>query len=81
MFIYHSEQVHSEFTNKKGRTKVHSVSIKGKKGTKSVIVYNRSGRMTKKASKSLTKKEIDCIRTCKFIPGLFRDCTKCIKKT
>ena len=80
MFIYHSEQIHSEFTNKKGRTKVHSVSIKGKKGTKSVIVYNRSGRMTKKSSKPLTKTEIECIRTCKFIPGLFKDCTTCIKK-
>ena len=80
MFIYHSEQIHSEFKNKKGRTKVHSVSIKGKKGKKSVIIYDHSGKMTRKASKSLTKKEIECIRTCTFIPGLFRDCTPCLKK-
>jgi len=79
MFIYHSKQLHSEFKNKKGRTKVHSVTIKGKKGTKSVIIYNRLGKMTKKSSKPLTKNEIECIRTCQFIPGLFRDCTSCTK--
>jgi hypothetical protein len=40
MFIYHSEQVHSEFKNKKGRTKVYSVSIKGKKGKNQLLFTN-----------------------------------------
>jgi hypothetical protein len=79
MFEYHSVQSHSDFHNGKGRTKIQSVTIKGKKGHKSVQIRNKSGRVTKKSKKNLTKKEIDCIRKCQFVPGLFRDCEKCLK--
>ena len=81
MFEYHSQQVHSDFKNSKGQTKIQTVSIRGKTGKKSVQICNRSGRVTKKSSKKLSKKEMECIRKCKFIPGLFRDCEKCLKPT
>jgi len=81
MFEYHSVQSHSDFKNRKGRTKIQSVSIRGKKGTKSVQIKDRAGRVTKKSSKKLSKKEMECIRKCQFIPGLFRDCEKCLKPT
>lgn len=68
--------MHSSFTRGKGRTKIQTVSIKGKKGTKTVEIRNSSGRVTQKKSKPLTKKEMECIRRCQFIPGLFSDC-KC----
>ena len=81
MFEYHSQQVHSDFKNSKGRTKIQTVSIRGKKGTKSVKICDRSGRVTKKSSKKLSKKEMECIRKCQFIPGLFRDCEQCLTPT
>jgi hypothetical protein len=81
MFEYHSQQIHSDFKNSKGRTKIQTVSIRGKKGKKTVQICDRSGRVTKKSSKSLTKKEMKCIQKCQFIPGLFRDCEKCLKPT
>lgn len=76
MFEYHSQQIHSSFVRGKGRTKVQTVSIKGKKGTKSVEYRDRQGRVTRKSSKRLTKKEMDCIERCQFIPGLFKDCQR-----
>ena len=77
MFEYHSQQVHSDFKNSKGRTKIQTVSIR----TKSVKICDRSGRVTKKSSKKLSKKEMECIRKCQFIPGLFRDCEQCLTPT
>ena len=79
MFEYHSKQSHSEFTKGKERTKIQTVTIKGKRGTKSVVIKNQSGRVTKKSTKRLTKKEMECIRKCQFIPGLFKDCESCLK--
>jgi len=79
MFVYHSKQSHSNFVNGKGRTKIQTVTIKGKHGKKSVIIKNQSGRVTKKSTKKLNKKEIECIRKCQFIPGLFKDCESCLK--
>lgn len=80
MFVYNSIQTHSEFKNGKGKTKVSRVTIKGKRGFKSVEIRNKSGRITEKSKKRLTGKEINCIKRCKFVPGLFKDCMKCIKK-
>jgi hypothetical protein len=77
-FNYHSEQVHSTFHNGEGQTKVHTVNIRNGKGTKSVTLRNPRGRVMKHSTKKLTQKEIDCIRNCQFIPGLFRDCQACI---
>jgi hypothetical protein len=79
MFVYNSVQSHSDFKNGKGRTKTQSVTIKGKTGYKSVQYSNLSGKVTRKSRKKLTKNEINCIRKCKFIPGLFKDCEKCLK--
>ena len=78
-FNYHSEQVHSSFHNGEGQTKVHTVNIRNGKGTKSVTIRNMRGRVLGQSTKNLTQKEIDCIRNCQFIPGLFRDCQSCIK--
>jgi hypothetical protein len=79
-FQYKSIQTHSEFNNGIGRTKTNCVSIRGKSGFKSVTIRNKSGRITRKSKKNLTPKEIKCIKNCQFIPGLFRDCEKCIRK-
>ena len=77
-FAYHSEQVHSSFHNGEGQTKVNVVNIRNGKGTKSVTMRNKRGKVVGKSTKALTQKEIDCIRNCQFIPGLFRDCQECI---
>jgi len=66
-------QTHSELKNGKDQTKTRRVTIRGKSGYKTLTV-RKSGRVTKKSKKRLTKKEINCIKKCKFIPGLFNDC-------
>ena len=73
MFRYDSTQVHSD----KRRTKTQRVTIRGSKGSKEITI-KQNGR-SKTSKKKLTKKEIECIRKCQFIPGLFRDCEKCLK--
>ena len=78
-FAYHSEQVHSSFHNGEGQTKVNVVNIRNGKGTKSVTMRNKRGKVVSKSTKALTQKEIDCIRNCQFIPGLFRDCQSCME--
>jgi hypothetical protein len=80
MFNYNSVQTHSEFKNGKGLTKTNRVTIRGKRGFKMITIRNKSGRVTKKSKKSLTQKEIKCIKKCEFIPGLFKDCESCLKK-
>jgi hypothetical protein len=79
MFVYNSVQTHSEFKNGKGRTKTNRVTIKGKTGYKMITVRSKTGRITKKSKKRLTQKEIKCIKQCKFVPGLFKDCESCLK--
>ena len=72
MFTYNSVQIHSDGKNEKTRR----VTIKGKTGYK-MLTIRKSGK-TKKSKKRLTKKEINCIKKCQFIPGLFKECQKCI---
>jgi hypothetical protein len=79
MFQYNSIQTHSDFKNGKGQTKTNRVTIKGKSGYKIITIRNKSGRITKKSKKRLSQKEINCIKRCKFVPGLFKDCEKCLK--
>jgi hypothetical protein len=79
MFQYNSIQTHSEFKNGKGHTKTNRVTVKGKSGFKMITFRNKSGRVTKKTKKRLSQKEINCIKKCKFVPGLFKDCEKCLK--
>jgi hypothetical protein len=79
MFNYNSVQTHSDFKNGKGQIKTNRVTIKGKTGYKMITIRNKSGRVTKKSKRRLSKKEIKCIQRCQFIPGLFKDCQKCLK--
>jgi hypothetical protein len=83
MFQYNSIQTHSEFKNiggkTKGVTKEQCVKVRGKTGYKSVTVRSKSGNIIKRSKKNLTRKEINCIKRCEFIPGLFKDCLKCLK--
>ena len=74
---YHSEQTHIEYVNGKQKERQQIVDINGKNGTKTVIV-TRNGKK-QKSTKSLSAKEISCIRRCKFMPGLFNECDKCIQ--
>lgn len=76
MFRYDSTQVHSDQHNGSLHTKTQRVTIRGKKGHKEVMIVKNGRKNTSK--KKLTAKEIACIRKCQFIPGLFRDCEKCL---
>jgi hypothetical protein len=77
MFTYRSTQVHSTTVHGKRHTKTQKVHIKGKNGTKSVTVSNgtNNGARKKTMKKKLTLKEINCIKKCQYVPGLFRECT------
>ena len=77
MFVYNSTQTHSEFKRGVGQTKTKRVTVRGKTGYK-MITIRASGRVTKKSKKRLTQSEIKCIKRCQFIPGLFKDCEKCV---
>jgi len=77
MFRYNSVQTHSDLKNGKERTTTKRVTIRGASGYKVVTIRNQG--KTKKSKKRLTRKEIQCIRKCQFIPGLFRDCQECIQ--
>lgn len=79
MFVYNSVQTHSEFQNGKGRTKTNRVTVRGKTGFKMITIKNKSGKITKKSKKRLTQKEVQCIKRCQFVPGLFKDCESCLK--
>jgi hypothetical protein len=75
-FSYHSEQVHSDFHNGKGQTRRNIVDVKNGAGTKSVEVYDASGKVKSRKEKVLTDTELGCIKRNQFIPGLFKDCVK-----
>jgi hypothetical protein len=74
---YHSEQTHIEYVNGTQKERRQIVDINGKNGTNTVIV-TRNGKK-QKSTKSLSPKEIECIRKCQFMPGLFKSCDKCIR--
>jgi hypothetical protein len=79
MFNYNSVQTHSEMkSDGKYVSKTKRVRVTGKKGYKMITIRNNNGRITKKSKKSLTSREIKCIKRCQFIPGLFKDCEKCL---
>lgn len=73
MFEYKSVQHHSIIVDGKEKTKVNAVEIHGLSGTKSVTILE-SGKKPRTKTKRLSHNEIECIRRCKFIPGLFSDC-------
>jgi len=78
MFVYNSTQTHSEFKKGVGQTKTKRVTVRGKTGYKMVTIRGSNGRITRKSKKRLTQTEIKCIKRCQFIPGLFKDCEKCV---
>ena len=57
---------------------MNEVNIRGKKGYKSVTIKNKAGKVIKRSKKHLTQRQIKCIQKCQFVPGLFKDCEKCI---
>jgi hypothetical protein len=77
MYEYHSIQQYTTVQKGKRKTTIKKVVISGQKGYKQVTVRQPSGR-NKTSKKRLTKKEMQCIKRCKFIPGLFKDCESCI---
>jgi len=77
MFQYHSVQTHMDLHRGTQRTKTQRVSIRGSKGFKQVVLQEPNGKR-RTSKKKLTKKEIQCIRKCQFIPGLFRTCEECL---
>ncbi len=60
-----------------GKKIVRKVLIKNGKGHKSVKHY-KGGKLVSNIKHGLKSTEIECIKSGKFIPGLFKDC-KCNK--
>ena len=77
-FQYHSSQIHSTFVNGKERTQQNIVQVQNNMGTKKVEIL-KNGKVVQTNEKRLTPKEITNIKTRKFMPGLFSDCTPTIK--
>ncbi len=77
-YTFHSEQIASHYTSKNGKpsgqTRRNVVDIQNNTGTKSVNVYDASGKQIQTNSKPLNQEEIQKIRAKIFIPGLFNDC-------
>jgi hypothetical protein len=61
-----------------GKKTVHNVTIRHGKGHKKVTYY-KGNKKVSSVKKPLKSFEIDLIKVCKFIPGLFKDC-ECSKK-
>lgn len=79
-FSYHSEQVHSSFSNGKGETRRNIVNIQNGEGYKAVETYTAEGKLKTRKQKSLSRDELSCIKRSKFVPGLFKDCVKMRQK-
>ena len=72
-FHFHSKQIHAFIKNGERKTRKNIVTVNGKKGKKSVEIYDSTKkRKTYRNSKALSKKEITNIRKGIFMPGLFR---------
>ena len=77
MFAYTSVQTSMDTEGGRVRTKTRRVKIQNSRGFKEItykLKTNGKFRTTRKSRKPLTKKEITCIRRCKFVPGLFKSC-------
>jgi hypothetical protein len=80
METYETVSTVAIYKNGKGGAKIQRVTLKNGKGTKSVL-YKKNGRVTRKATKSLTKSEIACLRRCRFKPKLFKACNdECLRQ-
>lgn len=80
MFLYSSDERHS-VGDKPGHYRQRTVKLRGKSGTKTES-YWKGSKLVVKHKLPLTPKEVSCIRSRKFTPGLWDDCTSgCAKKT
>lgn len=70
----------TEIKHHKGKKTIRKVCIKNGKGYKSVCRYHK-GKCCGTVKKNLLPHHIDKIRSGKFIPGLFSDCTMPGKKS
>jgi 2-methylcitrate dehydratase PrpD len=80
MFNYHSEEIHAEIHNGKGSVRQNVVNVRNGKGTKEVVIRTPKGRVVTRKRKALSGRELKCIRSRQFMPGLFRDCLKTRKR-
>ncbi len=71
-FQYHSQQTISTPTG----SRQNIVQIRNGKGTKMVVERAPSGKVLHKSRKNLKPAEINHIRNNRFIPGLFKSCTR-----
>lgn len=77
MFTYTSVQTSITSSGGKAKSKTRRVEIHGNKGFKEITYKSKTNgkfRTTRKSRKPLTKRELSCIRRCKFVPGLFNAC-------
>lgn len=74
MFVYHSEQRHSDFVQGKGETRIQRVEIKGAKGHKEVEYQDASGKTTRRVKIVLKPREVEQIKKNQYINGLFQEC-------
>lgn len=74
MFVYHSEQRHSDFVQGKGETRIQRVEIKGSKGHKEVEYQDASGRIVRRVKMVLKPREVSQIKKNQYINGLFQEC-------
>ncbi len=80
MFLYSSDERHS-VGDKPGHYRQRTVKLRGTKGTKTES-YWKGSKLVVKHKLNLTPKEVNCIRTRKFMPGLWDACTQgCANKT
>lgn len=74
MFVYHSEQSHSDFVQGKGETRIQRVEITGKKGQKEMEYRDASGRIIRRVKIALKPREVEQIKKNQYIKGLFQEC-------
>jgi histidinol phosphatase-like PHP family hydrolase len=76
-FSYHSEQVHTSFSNGHLKEKRNIVDIRNNKGTKTVVV-TENGK-TRKSTHRLSPSEKRKIQKNEFVPSLFKPCYDCLR--
>jgi hypothetical protein len=69
----------SETLQKGGKKIIRNVTIKNKKGTKSVTIYHK-GKKRGSVKKHISPDHLVMIKNRKFVPGLFADCV-CTSKS
>ena len=73
---YYSSSLTFSSRNGKGEGKKNIVSVKNGKGFKQVEILNSAGKTLGKTRRNLKKNEIETITRGKFMPGLWRNCSR-----